>query len=82
MKRGFDHFGHRFDPTRDDVLYLCVDRWIRLDGARDRLISFDLRTEADIDAAIEALSRQLQAAGRQAKAALGRRAGRRKGKSA
>ncbi len=82
MKNGVAYFGHKVDPRRDDVVYLCLDRCIRLDGARDMLISFDLKSSDEIDEAVSELRKQLESAGKLAKAALKERTGRRKGKHA
>jgi hypothetical protein len=78
MKDDALYFGHKVDPRRSDVVYLSLDRCVRLGGDLDRLISFDLRSEAEIDRAVEELRRQLDAAAKGAKAALKRRSGKRK----
>lgn len=70
MKNEPAYFGHKVDPERGDIVYLCLDRYIRMDGARDLLLSFDLRTEADIDKAIGRLQTQLALAGKAAKSAI------------
>lgn len=80
MKNAVAYFGHKVDPGRDDVVYLCLDRCIRLDGARDMLITLDLRNADDVDEAVSELRKQLEIAGKSAKAALKERSGRRKGK--
>lgn len=80
MKGDFAYFGHKVDPRREDVVYLCIDRCVRLDGARDMLISLDLRSADEIDEAVSELRKQLETAGKLAKAALKERSGRRKGK--
>ncbi|QZN99967.1 hypothetical protein [Chenggangzhangella methanolivorans] len=51
---------------------------MRIGGELDRLISFDLRSEAEVDRAVEELRRQLDAAAKGAKAALKRRSAKRK----
>lgn len=71
------HFGHRHDPDRSEIVYLCLDRYIRMDAKRDMLLSLDLRSESEVDDAIRALTHQLETAGKAAKAAIRRR---RKGK--
>ncbi|PZQ15010.1 MAG: hypothetical protein DI565_11280 [Ancylobacter novellus] len=79
MKDDAGYFGHKVDPRRGDVVYLSLERCVRLGGELDRLISFDLRTEAEIDRAVEDLRRQLDCAAKGAKAALKKRSGKRKG---
>ncbi|MFC3693644.1 hypothetical protein ACFOWB_15600 [Chenggangzhangella methanolivorans] len=78
MKDEALYFGHKVDPRRNDVVYLCLDRCVRIGGELDRLISFDLRSEAEVDRAVEELRRQLDAAAKGAKAALKRRSAKRK----
>ena len=78
MKDDALYFGHKVDPRRSDVVYLSLDRCVRLGGELDRLISFDLRTDAEIDRAVEELRRQLDAAAKGAKAALKKRSAKRK----
>lgn len=78
MKDETCYFGHKVDPRRSDVVYLSLDRCVRLGGELDRLISFDLRTDAEVDRAVEDLRRQLDAAAKGAKAALKKRSAKRK----
>jgi hypothetical protein len=80
MKSGPAYFGHKVDPERSDIVYLCLDRYIRMDSARDMLLSFDLRSESEVDEAVGRLCEQLASAGKAAKAAMRERKGRPKSK--
>lgn len=75
MKEPTDRFSYRFDPKRNDILYLTVDRRGYIPGVGGDLLSWDIRSETEIDEHVESLCRQLKAAGKNAKMALKRRTG-------
>ena len=74
MQDEFFRFGHYFDEQLTDALFFCVECWSKRDGDSRPVLSVDLRTDTEIDEAVDELMSDLEAARIMAKTALRARA--------